>query len=194
MKITIVGIGALGSHLVQFLRNEDVEINVIDFDRIETKNTQSQFHGRPHTGKAKTISLQQVMDYMFKRKITTNSNKLTALNDVTLLKGTDLIVDCLDNFEARTLVQNYARASGTPCLHGALAPNGEFGRVVWDSQFVIDSEAGVGGATCEDGLHLPFIAVVAACMARSVQAFLGKSGKSGKQLGYSITPSGVFSI
>ncbi len=187
MKITIVGIGALGSHLVQLLRNEKADLHVIDFDKIETKNTQSQFHGRPHVGKFKVTALQQSMDFMFKRKITTNGNKLNSSNDIVMLKGSDLIVDCLDNFEARTLVQTYARASGTPCLHGALAPNGEFGRSIWDSNFTIDSEVGVGGATCEDGAFLPFIAITAAYMARSVQSFLA----TGKQIGYSITPAGT---
>jgi malate/lactate dehydrogenase len=32
MKITIIGAGALGSHLVQALRNEQVTLKIIDFD------------------------------------------------------------------------------------------------------------------------------------------------------------------
>lgn len=190
MKVTIVGAGALGSHLVMLLRNEKIEINVIDFDRISNANTMSQFHSRNHVGKLKTISLQQSMDFLFKRKITTNSNKLVDGNVSALLSGSDLIVDALDNFEARTLVQNYARASGTPCLHGALAPNGEFGRVVWSDRFVIDSEAGMGKATCEDGAHLPFITLTAAYMARSVQVFLSTR----KQVGYSVSPGGAVAV
>ena len=187
VKITIVGCGALGSHLVPLLRNEDVEINVVDFDRIETKNVSSQFHGRNHVGKLKTISLQQVMDFMFKRKITTNTNKLTKDNDITILKGSGLLIDCLDNAEARTLVQNYARASNTACLHGALAADGAFGRVIWDKDFKIDSEGSAGAPTCEDGNHLAFISLVASYMARSVHVFL----EADKMVGFSISPMGA---
>lgn len=32
MKIVIIGAGALGSHLVQALRNEDATLKVVDFD------------------------------------------------------------------------------------------------------------------------------------------------------------------
>ena len=63
--VTIVGVGALGSHLVQFLRSEDVTINVIDFDRVEQKNTQSQFHSKPSVGKMKASALKQSMQFLY---------------------------------------------------------------------------------------------------------------------------------
>lgn len=56
--IVIVGVGALGSHLVQFIRNEQVDIRIIDFDRVEQKNVMSQFHGKPGVGKSKVAALE----------------------------------------------------------------------------------------------------------------------------------------
>jgi hypothetical protein len=106
------------------------------------------------------------------------------------MKGASLVVDCLDNGASRKLVQDYVRKHELPCLHGALAPGGEFGRAIWDDQFTIDSEVGAGGATCEDGEFLPFIALTAAYLARSVQLFL----KDGKKVGFSISPFGVIAI
>jgi predicted dinucleotide-utilizing enzyme len=188
--IVIVGVGALGSHLVQFIRNEKVDIKVIDFDRVEQKNVMSQFHGKPGVGKNKVAALQQTMDFLFKRQLAVVSNKLVAENIEMLMKGASLVVDCLDNGAARKLVQDYVRKHGLPCLHGALAPGGEFGRAIWDDQFVIDSEAGVGAATCEDGEFLPFIALTAAYMARSIQIFL----KETKKIGFSISPIGAVAI
>lgn len=186
--ITIVGVGALGSHLALLLRNE-AALKLIDFDRVESKNTLSQFHGKPQLGKHKVASLTQTLQFLFGTKAVGVPHKLTKDNVDQLLKGSDLVVDCLDNFEARTLVQTYVRANNIPCLHGALAPNGSYGRVVWDEQFTIDSEAGVGAATCENGEFLPFIVMVSAYLAQVTQAYL----KHNKKTGYEISPAGAFS-
>jgi hypothetical protein len=61
---------------------------------------------------------------------------------------------------------------------------------VWDDAFVIDSEVGAGAATCEDGEFLPFIALTAAYMARSVQIFL----RDKRKVGFSISPAGSVAI
>jgi hypothetical protein len=62
------------------------------------------------------------------------------------------------------------------------------GRVIWDEEFTIDSEQNVGAATCENGDHLPFISLVSATLARSVDEYV----KSNKKLSYNIFPiSGV---
>lgn len=188
--LVVVGVGALGSHLVQFVRNEKVAIKVIDFDRVEQKNVLSQFHGKPGVGKSKVDALKQTMDFLFKKSLQVVGNKLAENNVDVLLKDATLVVDCLDNGASRALVQAYVRANNLPCLHGALAPGGEFGRAVWDEQFVIDSEAGAGSATCEDGEFLPFIALTAAYLARAVQIFL----KDGKKIGFSISPFGAVAV
>jgi predicted ThiF/HesA family dinucleotide-utilizing enzyme len=188
--IVIVGVGALGSHLVQFVRNEKVDIKVIDFDCVEQKNVMSQFHGKPGVGKKKADALKQMMDFLFKKNLQTVNHKLVENNIDVLMKGATLVVDCLDNAASRKLVQNYVRRHNLPCLHGALAPGGAFGRVLWDELFAIDSEVGAGAATCEDGEFLPFIALTAAYMARSVQIFL----RDHKKVGFSISPVGTIAV
>jgi hypothetical protein len=117
------------------------------------------------------------------------TSKLTRDNESQLLQGSDLILDCLDNGEARRIVQGYARKNQVPCLHGALAADGGFGRVIWDEHFEID-EAAAGGATCEDGAHLPFIAVTSALMAKSAQDFI----LHGVKRGFQVHPGGVFTV
>jgi molybdopterin/thiamine biosynthesis adenylyltransferase len=186
-KVTVVGVGALGSHFVQFLRSEDVEFKVIDFDRVEQKNTLSQFHSKPSVGQLKVQAVKQAFDLLWKVRVSTVPHKLTVDNDEQLLAGADLIVDCLDNAEARRIVQGFVRRSHIPCLHGAVDGEGSFGRVVWDEGFNIDSGSAAGTPTCEDGEHLPFIASVSAYLARSAQAFL----RGGVQRGYQISLGGV---
>ena len=188
-KVVIIGVGALGSHLVPLLRNERVKLVAVDFDRVEMKNVASQFHFKNAVGKKKTDALKQAMQFCYGRKIEVVGNKLTADNDEQLLGDADLLIDCLDNGEARRLVQGFARANGVPCIHGALAADGGFGRVVWTDDFVIDDEA-TGAPTCEDGEFLPFIELVVSFLAIAVQRFL----KDARKTGYSISPAGVEKI
>lgn len=182
-KVTIVGVGALGSHTAQFLRNE-AALRVVDFDRVEQKNVLSQFHARSAAGKPKALALQQTMQFLFATKIESIPHELVANNARELLGGSDLVIDCLDNRAGRQVLQGFVREHGLPCVHGALAADGVFGRVIWDDQFRIDEEPHEGAATCADGGHLPFIAMVAACLARSAQEFL----TTGDRIGFSILP------
>ena len=198
--VCIVGIGALGSHLVQFLRHIPAVHTLIDFDRVETKNTLSQFHSVKHVGKLKVEAIAQTMGFIWGSApgITTISrhSKLVQ-NNASELLGTSpsdtyrpLVIDCLDNGDGRRVLQEHVRKYGIPCLHGGLAADGAFGRVVWDKDFVIDDEDGAGAATCEDGRHLPFIGVVSAYLAMAASRYL----ETGKQYGYSISPTNVIVI
>lgn len=182
-KVTIVGVGALGSHVALFLRNE-AELKLIDFDRVEQKNTLSQFYGKPGLGKNKALALKDLLSFLFGVKAEGIPHKYTEDNRWALLKGAELIIDCLDNGASRRLVQ--ASSSGIPVLHGALAADGAFGRVIWDEDFIVD-EGAAGAPTCEGGEHLPFIALVAAHMAQAAKIFLTRD----KRVGYQLHPGGT---
>ena len=180
-----MGVGALGSHVAQFLRN-DGDITVVDFDRVEQKNTLSQVHARNSVGKNKTVALQQVLSFLWGTKVTSVPHKLTEDNVGQILKGSGLVLDCLDNGVGRRVIQAYVRANKVPCLHGALAANGAMGQVLWDADFKIDDGA-AGAPTCEDGEHLPFIGLVSCYLARAAQEYL----KSGRQIGFQVFPVGA---
>jgi molybdopterin/thiamine biosynthesis adenylyltransferase len=182
--VMVVGVGALGSHAIQFLRGA-ARIRAIDFDRVEQKNTLSQFHARNSVGKNKAQALQQAMQFLWGIKIEVVPHKLVQDNAQVVLKGADLVLDCLDNGASREILQKAVRQAGIPCLHGALSAGGMFGRVIWDDLFNIDYESGEGIATCEDGAFLPFIGMVSTYLARSAQVWL----ETGKQLNFQIYPS-----
>ena len=188
--VVVVGVGALGSHLIQFIRNVDAIIKLIDFDRIEMRNISSQFHNKGSVGKGKVQAIAQTMNFLWGLKVAGIPHKLTSENDDQLLGDSDLLVDCLDNGASRRLVQGFARRSHIPCLHGALAADGAFGRVIWSEDFKIDEEADAGAATCENGEHLPFIAIVSSYLAYSIQTFL----TSGRKVGWQVHPGGAVRI
>jgi molybdopterin-synthase adenylyltransferase len=185
MLIVVVGVGALGAQLVALLRNVKATIRIIDFDRVEAKNVQSQFHGRPGVSRPKVLALSQLMDLLFGVKLATVPHRLTTDNVKELLSGADLVVDCLDNAPSRRIVQDFVREFRIPCLHGAVDGNGTCGRVYWDERFEIEEGAAAGVATCEDGEHLPFLTIVCGYLAHAAKEFLRK----GRRLNYQVTPS-----
>lgn len=190
MNIVVVGVGALGSQAVLLMRNLKATIKVVDFDRVEAKNTQSQFHGKPGVGKPKVLALRGAMNLLFGVTLQTNTNKLVEGNAKELLGGNDLVIDCLDNAASRRVIQAFVRQNTIPCLHSAVDANGSFGRVCWDERFVIDEEDATGAPTCENGEHLPFLSIVAAHLAHSAKEFVSK----GTRLGYQISPGGTIRI
>ena len=188
-RIVIIGVGALGSHLCLLGRNWDAQLVVVDFDRVEQKNIASQFHSRMGVGRNKTQALQQAMQGLFSLRLEAVPHRFVEDNARSLLEGADLVVDCVDHAGTRTVIQHVAAELGLPALHGALAADGRYARVMWDPAFTVD-EGGDGAATCEDGEHLPFVALVAAKMAAVVQRFLSE----GVQESVHIRPDGFEAI
>jgi molybdopterin/thiamine biosynthesis adenylyltransferase len=186
--ITIVGAGALGSHVALFLRNYDLRI--VDFDRIEQKNILAQFHTKMGLGKNKAKALSQALQGMFGAGTEVVAHKLTKDNWSQVLMDSDLILDCTDNIAARTLIHEYWDEYAVPVLHGALSADGTFARIIWAEDFVADAEGEDGEATCIDGEHLPFFASAAAFMAVEVQRFM----KTGKKRSFQLTPTGILRL
>jgi molybdopterin/thiamine biosynthesis adenylyltransferase len=190
--ITIVGLGALGSHVALFLRNED-KMKLIDFDKVEQKNILAQFHSKMGLGRNKALALNQAMLGLFGLMNDGFAAKLAKDNRDVILGGSvgsdlpKLLLDCTDNAEARRLIQDYAKKHKVPCLHGALSADGTFARVIWTEHFVLDEEGTEGEATCIDGEHLPFFAMAASVMSVEAQRFL----KTGKKCSFQLTPSGL---
>ena len=188
--VTVVGVGALGSHLVILSRNWDAEVKIIDFDRVETKNIAAQFHTYMGAGKNKAVALQAAMQGLFKTRIQAVCTELNQHNVDRLLGDSSLVVDCTDNYDARANIQGYCSEADVPCLHCALAGSGDYARIVWSEDFVIDREGSQGEATCEDGQALPFHTQAAALAAQEVRKYLA----GGKQESWHLTPFSVLRI
>jgi molybdopterin/thiamine biosynthesis adenylyltransferase len=187
-NIVIVGVGALGSHVLQFCRNLDAQFTVVDFDRIEQKNTLSQFHTAMGAGKNKAAALRQAMQGLFKKNIYACMNKVTADNIKQILSGrVDLVVDCVDNLETRQLLQQFCAKNNVDLLHGALAANGEFAACIWTEHFKPDAKPSEDTPTCEDGEQLPFITLVSSVISQTVQRYV----KDGQKNSYHIHPQAI---
>ena len=188
-QVVIVGVGALGSHVVLFGRNFPVRFTVIDFDRVEQKNVLAQFHSKMGLGRNKAQALQNAMQGLYGLKIDTIPHRLEEANVGRLLSGAALVLDCVDNAPTRAVIQKFVRDRKIPCLHGALAADGTYARVMWDELFTPDAAAD-GAPTCEDGRHLPFVASVASRLASAAQEWL----ETGKKRSCHLHPGGVVQV
>ena len=186
-KLVVCGVGALGSTAVQYLRNVDAELRLVDFDRVEAKNLGAQWFVKQSVGKNKAEAVRLQLANFYGAKAEAMGVRLAATNAAQLLADCSLAVDCFDNADSRLVLQTAARAAQLPLVHAAFAADGTFGMVRWDERFTPDREDVAGQATCEGGEHLPMIGLIGATLARTIQDFLAR----GERRDYLITLSGV---
>ena len=186
-RIAVCGVGALGSTAVQYLRNVDAELRLIDFDRVESKNLAAQWFVKQSLGKNKAEAARLQLANFYGVKSEAMGVRLRADNAAQLLADCALAVDCFDNADSRLVLSEAARAFGVPLVHAALAADGTFGLVRWDERFTADREDAEVQATCEGGEHLPMIGLVGATLARAIQDFVRDRARHD----YSVSLSGV---
>lgn len=116
-KITIVGIGALGTIVLDILARSGVgEITIIDGDIIELNNLQRQtlFNEKDIDKPKADVAKQKILQINSEIKIKSHSINLNH-NNINLLKS-DLILDCTDNIQTRFLINDYARTNNIPWI------------------------------------------------------------------------------
>jgi molybdopterin/thiamine biosynthesis adenylyltransferase len=140
-RVTLCGAGALGSHLADNLvRQGFAQLRVIDRDRVEEHNINTQVYGEEDIGAWKTDVLR---NRLFRNVGVEVDGVRKELNDRTarkLLNSSDIVIDTFDNSESRALLQNYCRSANVPCLHAGLFS--DYGEVVWDTQYRIPRDVG----------------------------------------------------
>ena len=171
MRIVFCGVGAVGSTAAMLCRTLEAQLAFVDFDRVESKNLLSQAFVKASVGKIKAEALKAQLSTFYGVKAEAFPVRLVAGNVETLCGGADLVVDCFDNLESRSLLQVFARPRGKALVHTGLAGDGRFGLVRWTERFAPDAEDEPGQATCEGGEHLPMIGTLAGALARIVQDF-----------------------
>lgn len=121
--VTVLGIGGLGSPVSIYLAAAGVgRLRLIDHDTVEFSNLNRQIlHWENDVDRKKLQSAEGKLTSLNK-DITIEGSDKTINNDTIdeLLKGTDLVVDALDNFNTRFLVNEYCVNNGIPFVHAAV--------------------------------------------------------------------------
>ncbi len=150
MRLTVCGVGAVGSNLVDNLVRQGFEqITLIDFDRVESHNIGSQTYTKSDVGMFKVEALQSEMFRVVGVELETIRQKLTERNVAKLLKKANLVIDAFDNHLARALVTEYCRTASIPCLHVGL--NADYAEIMWNENYRVPqdvTEAGLDAPAC----------------------------------------------
>ncbi len=121
-KVVIAGAGGLGSAAGTYLATAGIgHIVIIDDDTVELSNLNRQtLHRDNDIYKCKAASAKEELS-MINPDIEVKGirEKITEENAVKLLRGADAVVDCLDNFHTRYILNDGSITSGIPLFHGA---------------------------------------------------------------------------
>ena len=116
-KITLCGVGALGSNLADTLARQGVkDFHLIDKDRVEEQNIGTQIYFQGEVGAWKVEVLRNRLFRTTGIEVEAINKELTAGNANKLLKEGGLIVDLFDNSSSRKLVQETSRHLSLPYL------------------------------------------------------------------------------
>jgi molybdopterin/thiamine biosynthesis adenylyltransferase len=123
-RILLLGAGGLGSPAALYLAAAGVgTLGVIDADVVDMSNLQRQIlHGGATVGKSKVSSAKQrIADLNPDVKVMAFEERLTSDNiDRVFDQGWDVIVDGLDNFTTRYLVNDASVWKNIPVVHGSI--------------------------------------------------------------------------
>ncbi|GMH42425.1 hypothetical protein BSKO_10344 [Bryopsis sp. KO-2023] len=119
-KVLVVGSGGIGCELLKTLALSGfLKLDVIDMDTIETSNLNRQFLFRKrHVGKSKSeVAAESIRAFCPKAEITAHkANIKNPEFGIEFFKGFDIIMNGLDNVEARRHVNRLALAANIPLI------------------------------------------------------------------------------
>jgi adenylyltransferase/sulfurtransferase len=121
-KITIVGLGALGSAVAHLLVRMGVKnLVLVDGDIVANHNLSRQhLYVQKDLGNKKVLAakkhLEEINPFV---KIETFDLMITKIDDLECVNGSTIIVDGLDNHKSRRLIDAYCKKNNINWVHGA---------------------------------------------------------------------------
>ena len=122
-RALVVGVGGLGSATVQYLAAAGVgTLRIADEGTVKRSNLQRQVvHGVADVGEPKVDSAARFVDALDPGiEVERRPVRVDADSVESLLDSVDVVVDGLDNFRGRFVVNDAARLAGVPFVHGAV--------------------------------------------------------------------------
>ena len=123
-KIFVAGAGGLGSPISTYLAIAGIgKIILADFDSVELSNLNRQFlHHEKDVGREKIKSAEEkLLSLNPEIKIETIRERITEENADSVVPSCDLIIDTLDNFDTRHVLNRLAVERNIPLVHGAVS-------------------------------------------------------------------------
>lgn len=121
--VFIAGAGGLGSPVSIYLAVAGIgTIRICDFDSPDWSNLNRQIlHNHNRIGINKAVSAKQTLEELNPHiTISAFTDKIVADNVDELVGDADLIMDCMDNFPTRYLLNECAIRKKIPLIHGSI--------------------------------------------------------------------------
>jgi molybdopterin/thiamine biosynthesis adenylyltransferase len=122
-RVTVLGAGGLGGQVISLLARVGVGmIVIVDKDMFDETNLNRQaLSTTASIGKLKSEEAARVVAAI-NPAVRTECTvvEIKRSNCEKILRGADVIVDCLDSISVRLLAQDSAKALGVPLVHGAV--------------------------------------------------------------------------
>ncbi len=182
--VAIVGVGALGCMSASMLARAGVgHLILIDRDIVETTNLQRQILFTEEDAETQqpkaTAAATHLARVNSEIKITPHVEDLTSRNINHLLEGVNVIVDGLDNFNARYLLNDFAVKTTTPFMFaGVISGQGNVMTIIPETTPCLrclfpNPPASGSQDTCDTvGVLAPAIGIAASCQCMDVIKFL----------------------
>lgn len=128
-KVIVIGAGGVGQHVLMYLvTNGILDITLVDFDKFELSNLNRQFLlTEKDTNLPKTEAVMLALQNRnSEAKITAKNMKVDSSNIDDLIKGYDVVVDAVDNWETKLVIFNAKKDNKQLFLH--VGVDGESGQ------------------------------------------------------------------
>ncbi|MDD6310782.1 MAG: HesA/MoeB/ThiF family protein [Firmicutes bacterium] len=122
-RVCVVGCGGLGGGVIEGLVRIGVgHLTVVDGDVFDETNLNRQvLSNEDNLGHPKAVEARLQMKTINSNvQIDSVQGLLTEENAAAIIAGHDLVVDALDNMEARLVLEDKCEEAGIPLVHGAI--------------------------------------------------------------------------
>jgi molybdopterin/thiamine biosynthesis adenylyltransferase len=128
--VLVIGVGGLGCAASMYLTYAGIgHITIVDDDSVELSNLNRQMlHWESDIGKKKPVSAANKLRRINSGiRITSVCKKVTEDNVDEIIKGVDVVIDGLDNFKTRFVLNAECIRQGIPFIHAGV--NGLLGQI-----------------------------------------------------------------
>lgn len=175
--ILICGAGAIGSNLAENLVRQGFgNLTVIDKDRIEDRNVNTQIWTRRDIGMMKAAALQYRLYEIAGVEISRVEKELkNKTKMIKLFPENGLIIDAFDNSKSRQLIKDALEYLHQPpdCLH--IGFSGDYGEIIWNEDYRVPDEQGEDD--CDYPLARNLIILLVGAASEVIVRFITKGRK-----------------
>lgn len=118
-RVTVIGVGTIGSWLVQILARMQVNMNIFDHDTIEEHNLTTQVYGVADIGKTKVAAVLEQLAVIQPENRHAGFEIEYDGSDIETI-GSNLIISCVDSLDARRSIAQMLieKGIGIPIVDG----------------------------------------------------------------------------